>query len=71
MAPLLLELSSLEVETLDVEVNIAERESEAEYLTIRQEQGSAVSILTTPAVRNAVVLPGRCCCCCCPCCCLP
>jgi hypothetical protein len=71
MAPLLLELSSLEVETLDVEVNIAERESEAEYLTIRQEQGSAVSILTTRAVRNAVVLPGRCCCCCCPCCCLP
>jgi hypothetical protein len=78
MAPLLKELSSIEVETLEIVVPAPGREglytpqqdSNLDTLTFTSDDLEIDALLMgTLPVNEAGCAPGACCCCCCPCCC--
>ena len=63
MTQLLLELSSLEVEPLEVIVDAPELEQDQNLYTIATAQGEGdVSVLR----QSALPVNAKCCCCCCP-----
>jgi len=66
MTPLLKELSSLEVEPLEVLVSPHESESSLDTLTTTS---SEVEIATLLADKGTFPVNGSCCCCCPVCCC--
>jgi hypothetical protein len=76
MAPLLLELSSLEIEPVEIVVNAPESEQESSLNTLSAAQGD-LEVLTaltgksiSPANSGSHCGPAiPICCCCCPCCC--